>query len=276
MRQVLSGFGFFSGASYPFRALAVVRRTPRLWGYLLVPILLNFILGITFYAGSLYFGWQLIQDIIVNLTNWIDTLIANLPAWLEILEDFIVVFGFLLRFLLVIILLIVTGFVFAQLGVTLGSPWYGQLSEQLEKLRTGQLQVVEVGIFKDIGRAILFEFKKLALIICIGIPLFLFNFVAGIGTLVSTTGGIILTGTIVCLDFFDGPLERRRLSFREKLGIVYKSLPASAGFGLVCLGLISIPLLNLVTIPLCVASGTLFCCDRILPKYLLSSLKTKS
>ncbi|MCU0538164.1 MAG: EI24 domain-containing protein [Hydrococcus sp. Prado102] len=276
MRQVLSGFGFFSGASYPFRALAVVRRTPRLWGYLLVPILLNFILGITFYAGSLYFGWQAIQDLIVSLTNWIDTLIANLPAWLGILEYLIVGLGFLLRFLLVIILFLVTGFVFAQVGVTLGAPWYGKLSEQLEKLRTGQLQVVEVGIVKDIGRAILFELKKLALIICIGIPLFLLNFVAGIGTLFSTTGGIILTGTIVCLDFFDGPLERRRLSFREKLGIVYKSLPASAGFGLVCLGLISIPLLNLVTIPLCVASGTLFCCDRILPKYFLSSLEMKN
>jgi CysZ protein len=276
MRQVLSGFGFFSGASYPFRALAFIRRNPRLWGYLLVPILLNFILGITFYAGSLYFGWEAIQDLIVNLTNWIDTLIANLPAWLGILEYLIVGFGFLLRFLLVIILFLVTGFLFAQVGVTLGSPWYGKLSEQLEKLRTGQLQVVEVGIVKDIGRAILFELKKLALLICIGIPLFLLNFVAGVGTLVSTTGGIILTGTIVCLDFFDGPLERRRLSFREKLGIIYKSLPASAGFGLVCLGLISIPLLNLVTIPLCVASGTLFCCDRILPKYFLSSTETKS
>lgn len=275
MRQVLSGFGFFSGASYPFRALAVVRRTPHLWGYLLVPILLNFILGITFYAGSLYFGWQAIQDLIVSLSDWIDTLIANLPAWLGFLEYLIVGLGFLLHFLLVFILLLVTGFVFAQVGVILGAPWYGKLSEQLEKLRTGQLQIVEVGIFKDIGRAILFELKKLALIICIGIPLFLFNFVAGIGTLVSTTGGIILTGTIVCLDFFDGPLERRRLSFRKKLGIIYKSLPASAGFGLVCLGLISIPLLNLVTIPLCVASGTLFCCDRILPKYFLSSSQTK-
>ncbi len=28
--------------------------------------------------------------------------------------------------------------------------------------------------------------------------------------------------------------------------------------------LISLPLLNLITIPLCVASGTLFFCDRVL------------
>jgi CysZ protein len=267
MRQVLSGFGFFSGATYPFRALAVFRRTPRLWGYLIVPILLNFIIGITFYAGSLYLGWHAIQDFIANLSDWVDTLIANLPTWLAILEYLIVGLGFLLRLLLIIVLFIVTGFLLTQVGVVLGAPWYGQLSEQLEKVRTGQLQIVEVGIIRDICRAILFELKKLTLIIGVGIPLLLLNFLPGIGTAISTVGGVILTGTIVCLDFLDGPLERRRLNFRDKLGIIWGSLPASAGFSLVCLGLISIPLLNLVTIPLCVASGTLFFCDRILPKY---------
>lgn len=271
MRQVLSGFGFLSGASYPFRALAFIQRTPRLWGYLIVPILLNVVLGITFYAGSLYFGWQAVQDLTVSLSNWVDTLIANLPAWLGILEYLIAGLGFVLYLLLVLVLFVVVGFVFVQLGVTLGAPWYGQLSEQLEKLRTGKLQVVEVGIFRDIGRAILFELKKLLLLACVGIPLFLLNFMPGVGTAISTIGGLILTGTIVCLDFLDGPLERRRLHFREKLGIIYGNLPATAGFGLVCLALISIPLLNLVTIPLCVASGTLFVCDRILPKRFPSS-----
>ncbi|OKH22211.1 hypothetical protein NIES593_13525 [Hydrococcus rivularis NIES-593] len=266
MRQVLSGFGFLSGASYPFRALAVFRRTPRLWGYLIVPILLNFFLGIILYAGSLYLGWQVVQDLITYLSNWIDLLIANLPAWLGILEYLIVGLGFLLHLLLIIVLFIVTGFLLIQVGVTLGAPWYGKLSEELEKIRTGKLQVIEVGIFRDIGRAILFELKKLVLLVCIGIPLFLLNFLPGVGTAISTVGGIILTGTIVCLDFLDAPLERRRLSFRDKLSVVFGSLPASAGFSLVCLGLISIPLVNLVTIPLCVASGTLFFCDRILPK----------
>jgi len=274
MRHFLSGFGFLTGASYPFRALAIIRRTPRLWGYLIVPLLLNLILGITFYAGTLYFGWGTVQNLIVNLTDWVDTLIANLPSWLGILEYLIIGIGFLLRVLLVIVLLIVTGFLLTQVGVALGSPWYGQLSEQLEKIRTGQLQIVEVGIVKDIWRAILFEIKKLVLIVCIGIPLFLLNFAPGFGTLISTIGGLILTGTIVCLDFLDGPLERRRLRFRDKLGIIWTNLPATAGFALVCLALIGIPLVNLVTIPICVASGTLFFCDRILLKRFPPSTKT--
>lgn len=266
MLQILSGFGLLTGASYPFRALSVLNKTPRLWGYLITPILVNIFLGITLDAGSLFFGWQIVQDWKVSLSQWVDSLIVNLPAWLSILEYLVVGFGFLLHLLLVIFLFVATGFIFAQFGTLLGAPWYGKLSEQLETLRTGKLETIEVGIIRDIWRAILFELKKLALLAIIGIPLLLFNFFPGAGTLISTFGGLTLTATIVCLDFLDAPLERRRLHFRQKLAIIFSSLPASAGFGLVCLGLVSIPLLNLITIPICVASGTLFFCDCILPR----------
>jgi CysZ protein len=138
--------------------------------------------------------------------------------------------------------------------------------EQLEKIKTGGVVNVEVGLVRDVGRALVFELKKLFLLVGLGLPLLILNFVAGIGTVFSTIGGLTLTATLVCLDFLDSPLERRRLKFRQKLAIIYKNLPATAGFGLVCLFLISIPLLNLVTIPLCLAGGTLFFCDRIFPR----------
>jgi CysZ protein len=127
------------------------------------------------------------------------------------------------------------------------------------------LHTVEIGIVRDISRALLFELKKLVLAVGVGLLLLLLSLIPGVGTLAATVGGIALAALLVCLDFLDAPLERRRLHFREKLGIVFRSLPASASFSLVCLGLVSIPLLNLLTIPLCVASGTLFFCDRIWP-----------
>lgn len=265
MRKAIGGFGLLAGATYPFRSLAVFRRTPRLWGYVAIPILVNFVVGVALYAGLLFFGLESVEGLIVNLSHWLDALIAKLPAWLSFLEYLIIGVGFLLRLLLIVGLLLVIGFLFVQFGVLLGSPWYGKLSEQLEELRTGQLQVVEVGIVQDISRALLYELKKLVLAMGVGLPLLLLNLVPGIGTVIATVGGVTLAATIVCLDFLDAPMERRRLPFREKLGILFRSLPASASFSLVCLGLVSIPLLNLVTIPLCVASGTLFFCDRIYP-----------
>jgi CysZ protein len=266
MRQVLGGFGLLAGATYPFRALAMFRRTPHLWGYVTIPILVNFVVGVALYVGLLFFGWESVEGVLVNLSHWLDSLIANLPAWLGFLKFLIIGLGFLLHFLLVVGLLLLTGFVLVQFGVLVGSPWYGQLSEQLEELRIGQLQRVEVGIVRDVSRALLFELKKLVLVVGVGLLLLLMNLAPGIGTLAAGSGGIAIAAMIVCLDFLDAPLERRRLRFREKLGIVLGSLPASASFSLVCLGLVSIPLLNLLTIPICVASGTLFFCDRIYPK----------
>ncbi len=262
IKKILGGFGTLDGAIYPFKALIAFIKKPELIKYIVIPILVNIVVAIALYSQLLYFGWQIIDGLQGNITIWLNQLIANLPQWLGFLTYLVSSFIVIIRFLLVIILFIVTGFVLTQFGVLLGAPWYGQLSEQLEKYRTGKVELIELNLVSDLGRAILYELKKLVLIAAAGIPLLLINFFPGIGTVISGVGSFILTTTIVSLDFLDSCLERRRLKFRQKLGVVFKSLPASGSFGLVCLGLISIPLINLVTIPLCVASGTLFICDR--------------
>ncbi|MFM6452782.1 MAG: hypothetical protein ACKPH7_13345, partial [Planktothrix sp.] len=63
------------------------------------------------------------------------------------------------------------------------------------------------------------------------------------------------------------PMERRRFRFREKLKMILRTFPASGSFALVCFGLVVIPFLNLLAIPVCVAAGTMFFCDRILLNY---------
>lgn len=240
--------GFIAGASYPWRALAVLNRTPGLWGYVIIPILINLTVGLLLYAGLLVAGFR-----------GIDALIAD-TEWAFFLE-------LLLRVVLGLGLLIALGFVLVRFGVVLGSPWYSRLSEELEYLQTGQKRSAEPAsirsVARDIWRALLFELKKLLLVIGIGLPLFLLNFVPPFGSMLATAGGIALGATIACLDFFDPPLERRRLQFRAKLRAIRRSFPASAGFGLVCLGLVSIPLINLLSIPLCITAGTLFFCDRM-------------
>ena len=262
MTKILGGFGTLNGATYPFRALSTFIQNPRLIRYIVIPILVNIVVAIALYSGLLYFGWQIVDSIQGDVTTWLNQLIASLPQWLGFLSYAASGLIVILRFVLVIVLLIATGFLLTQFGVLLGAPWYGQLSEQLEKHRTGKVELIELNIVSDLGRAVLYELKKVVLIALIGIPLLLINFFPGVGTVISSIGSLILTTTIVCLDFLDSCLERRRLKFRQKLKTVFKTLPASGSFGLVCLALISIPFVNLVTIPLCVASGTLFICDR--------------
>lgn len=265
------GLGLIAGATYPFRALIFLLKTPQLWQYLAMPILVNMITGILLYVGLLFPGLNQIDALVQSLSGWIDNLIANLPSWLGALTIIAIVIGWLLRLLLVTGLLILIGFLVVQIGSILGAPWYGQLSEQIEELRTGQLPPMQPGIgafMRDIWRALMFEVKKLVFAGGIGILLFLLNFFIPIaGTVVATIIGGAVAATLVCLDFFDGPLERRRLSFRQKLKVVFGNLPASGSFALVCLFLITVPFFNLLLIPICVASGTLFFCDRIWPKW---------
>ena len=265
IKKILGGFGTVAGATYPCRALILFTRHPKLLGYIVIPIIVNLIVAIALYGSLLFFGLEFIAEIQVDISTRLGQLIADLPAWLSILNYGVSGLIFLLQFLLTIILFVVTGFIFTQFGVLLGAPWYGQLSEKLEEIRTGNIEIVEVSLARDLGRAILYELKKIVLMIGFGIPLSILNFFPGIGTLIITVGWFILTTTIIGLDFMDSALERRRLKFRKKLNIVVKSFPASGSFALVCFFLVSIPLVNLLTIPLCVASGTLFVCDQVLP-----------
>jgi CysZ protein len=108
-----------------------------------------------------------------------------------------------------------------------------------------------------------FELKKLALTVLVLIVVILLQFlpVAGqlFGTLLATLWGALLA----CLDFWDGPLERRRLRFRQKLAWIMGQFPANFSFGIVASIMVSLPVVNLLTIPLCVAAGTLLVCDRL-------------
>ena len=231
LKKILGGFGTLDGATYPFKALITFIKNPRLIKYIAIPIAVNMVVAIALYSGLLYFGWQIVDSLQADLTVWLNQGIANLPQWMGFLSYLVSGLIAIARFLLVIVLLIATGFVLTQFGVLLGAPWYGQLSEQLEKLRTGKVELIELNIASDLGRAILYELKKLVLIAGMGIPLLLINFLPGVGSLISTVGSLSLTTTIVCMDFLDSYLERRRLPFRQKLRTVWKNLPASGSFG---------------------------------------------
>ena len=158
--------GVVAGALYPLRAIAILARNSKLWGYIAFPIFLNVIIGVGLYIGLLRPGLGEIQGITVALDARITAWVANLPQWLAWLSWFGDLLGGLLQGILVVVLFLATGLLLVQFGAILGSPWYGQLSEELEKLKTGKVTTYEQGfwvIFKDIWRALAFEVKKIIL-----------------------------------------------------------------------------------------------------------------
>jgi CysZ protein len=241
----------FAGLSYPLRALSLIRQTPRLWGYVIVPILVNLVVGALLYLGVYLTLWQLLQAWLAGNTAWAGVLLAVLGA------------------LLAVLLAVGVGFLLVRFGVVLGSPWYSQLSEELEALLTGQARpatrLTAAGVAYDLWRALLFELKKLGLGLSLWLLTLLLLLLPLGGPALHAAAGLLLGATISCLDFFDGPQERRRMSFRHKLATIRQTLPASLSFGLVAFSLVSIPLVNLLAIPLCVAAGNMFVIERALP-----------
>lgn len=266
-QHLLRGFGFWSGAGYPFRAGGLLRRYPSLAPYLVIPLLLNLVLGVWLYWQLLQWGENSAEIGRIYFGAWWREWGGQLPDSFRFLGEIITLISWLLDLLFKFFLLVIAGFILSQLGVILGAPWYEKLSEKLEKILLGRLFLQNLGFGAEIRRSIAFEAKKLILLLGIGAPSLFLNVFPGFGSLAATAVGVTLTATLACLDFLNPPLERRRLSFRAKLGLIGKSLPASAGFGLSCLVLVSIPVLNLFTIPLCILAGTLFFSERLYPRY---------
>ena len=255
------------GAFYPLRAAWMILRTPKLWGYLVAPIGVNILVSLGLYAGLLLPGLDRIDALQLRIASRAAEAIAKLPEWLHWLDVASGFIGGFLDLVLIVLLLIVTGFAIAQFGTLLGAPWYGQLAERIEIDQLGRENLPPpegpLAIVRDISRALLFEVKKIVLAIGLVVVFFVIGNVPIVGAIVAGTGGLITSTLITCLDFLDAPLERRRLRFRDKLGTVLSHLPATAGFGLVCLFAVSIPIVNLVSVPVCVTAGTLFFCDRV-------------
>ncbi len=272
IKQVVSvPGGAIAGATYPLRALVFLSQTPALWGCVIMPIVVNVVVGAILSVLLLLPGWQWIDQwtagVPAALAQWTTHAPFGLGRWLAWLPAIGSTVDDVLRVLLTIVLLVVTGLLLVQFGAIFGAPWYGNLAEQIERNRMGQLPTGAPNLgraLQDIGRAVTFQVKKLLLTAAVGIPLLLLSFVPVLGS-VASLAELALFALLVGLDFLDPPLERRRLSFRAKLDVLWRTFPASLSFSFVCLSLVSVPLLNLLTVPLCIAAGTLYCCDRVLP-----------
>lgn len=242
-----------AGLSYPLRALRIINRNPQLWQFIVVPIVVNVVVGAALYLGVLF-----------PLLGALD---ASIPDETSALATALL---WALRVVAALTLGVGVGFVLVRFGVVLGAPWYGQLSEELERLLTSRtappkaLDAREIAY--DIWRALQFEGKKLLLVLAVWLPSLLLLIIPGVGGFAYAAVGTALGALISCLDFFDGPVERRRLRFREKLAMVRRLMPGSASFGLVAFFLVSIPLVNLLAIPLCVTAGNMLVIEQVLER----------
>ncbi|MDB5095762.1 MAG: hypothetical protein JWM80_183 [Cyanobacteria bacterium RYN_339] len=245
--MVRTNLPIVSGLAYLPRAAHLLATNRQLWPYVAAPLALNVLVGGALTVVLVGLGWQ-----------GVDVLLARAPEWMAAA-------GPVLRVVLAGLVLYLVGMLVGRVGVVLGAPFYAALAERIE-LMTLSIEDIpdrQGGFLSDIGRAFLFELKKLGLVLGVGALALAANLVPVAGQVVGLVGGGALAVLLVCLDAFDPPLERRRLRFRQKVGVVVQNLHVTLGFGIPAALLAGVPFLNLLAFPLIMAAGTLLYCERL-------------
>ncbi len=246
MKQSFKPHLFLYSIFSPVDGFFIVLGHPKMWIASILPIILNFLLFVisivlVVLIGQTVNDWSVIEDIDskIHVLSWILNVI-----WIFL--------GLLFAY-----------FIFINLSLTVGSPFYGYLAEATFKILKFKYEDETPNtlsyILYDIRRSLSFELKKLILTFLLFALSFPINAIPVIGVFVFIIVNLLFNIFVTALDFFDCGLERIRPKFRWKAKFILKNYPYTFTFGLIAFLLVTIPFVNLFAMPfLVVASAKLY------------------
>jgi len=233
------------GAHYLWRGLRLLGQ-PGLRLYVLIPLLFNLVI----------FGFLLGMSL-AQFREWIDQLLALLPAWLDFLR-------WLLWPIAVLLLLVVAAYLFNMVANLIAAPFNGLLAEKVEARLTGTPapDTGALALLADTPRMIGKELRKLlyylprallVLILSLLPPLYPFAPFLWFG----------LGAWMMALQYCDYPMDNHHWS----LDAVKRSLAGdrltSLGFGAAVMAATLVPVLNFLVMPAAVCGATIYWVERL-------------
>jgi CysZ protein len=109
-------------------------------------------------------------------------------------------------------------------------------------------------------------FKLLLMMIAFNIAILFFNFLPLFGSVLYAALNFLSTMFFLGFQFFDFPLERRRLVFRDKLRVVWEYRYMNMGLGLGFFFISICPLLGFLGLNLGTVGGTMLFIENIKPR----------
>jgi len=224
-----------------FTGVKFFLQTPLVWSYVFVAVLLN-ILSVILTVLIVVFGLTLTVNFIVTALQ-----VSVAPAVAMIVYVLIILLGILVAALL-----------FNILSSIVTAPIYGKLAEVMTIREFGEHLGPSQSVWQELILSISFQAKKSVLIfgfLLLSLPL---NLIPSIGQvaflLINLTQLVLITG----LDLYEPILNRQKLNFRGKLAYILarptELWPFLLISGLVC----SIPIINILTIPICTVAAILY------------------
>jgi CysZ protein len=242
---------FAHGLKGPFAAWRFVGEHEGLKRYFIIPFLINLVLLSGIVYLSYIFLYPLLQGIIPQGDAW----------YIEALK-------WLITPLLLIVLAIIIVLLYSISGSIITAPFNDPLSARIEKLLTRVAYEEKFSVkifFADIVRMTLNVVKLLLLLVIFYIIILFLNLIPVIGNIVYSILSFFGTTFFLGFQFFDFPLERRRMGFRDKLVILWKLKFLTMGLGLGFFIISVIPILGFLGLNLGAIAGTVLYIEYIKP-----------
>ncbi|MEM9568699.1 MAG: EI24 domain-containing protein [Cyanobacteria bacterium P01_E01_bin.34] len=226
-------FKFWMGLRFGLAGLRLFLTSPRLQLLGLFPIAMT---GGSL-AASIWYGVRFFYE-------WLGTWLANFPRWLAVSAEAV---G---SSLVVLVALILCYVLFLPLVGIISGPFRDAMSMHTETLVRGKATDEGLGLWAslwEIAKGLGLQLGILVLLLGVSLTL------PGVGTLPSVAIAIFLT----TLDMVDPALGLRGYSLSRKLGFVRRNMALLLGFGVVTFFVFTIPILNLLILPVATIGGTL-------------------
>lgn len=227
-----------------FEAFSWLNR-PKLRLFVWIPLLINVVV----FGGA---TWGLLHyfDVLMN---------RFLPenSWLHY-------FRWIAWPLIALTLVIVVFYTFSLLANIIAAPFNGFLADAVERLETGQAPESGLNLAQEIWLSIWQEIKKTLFFLSRAIPIFLLGFIPVVNLIVPILW-FIYSAWVAYLQYMDYPMANNGIFFSRQRQILRGQPIEMFGFGGLATVMLSIPVLNLIAMPVAVIGATLHWSRHIKP-----------
>jgi CysZ protein len=238
---------FSKGFFYPFRAAKFIRNHPVLLKYIIVPFLINFVV----LSLAVFWGLSFFNSVVVHY-------IPQGDAW------YWVILSYFLWALAILMTMILVFFGFTVTGAIIASPFNDILSEKTEEILTGIINE-EPFVFKiflkDALQTVMDESKKIFIFVILMLLLLPLNLIPG-GTLPYSILSVLLTVFFLVVEYTGYVFYRKHLTFHDQRRFIFSQKFLMLGFGTGIMGVLAVPFLQFLCIPLGVVGATQLWHDR--------------
>ena len=217
---------------------------PGLRQYVIIPTLINVIVLIAIAAVT-----------VTQFSVWVDAIMNWFPDWMSLLY-------WLIWTIALIVLLVLVLFCFTFIANIIASPFNAILSIKVEELLTGKPPESTLSVWMVMPRAIGREIAKLLYVLPRLVGLVIFTLIPVLNT-VSPVLWILFGAWMMAIQYADYGADNNDLSFGELRSKLSAHRTQSIMFGLPAYLLLTIPVVNLILMPVGVAGGTRFWVEQL-------------